>query len=519
VSVSFIRNLLIVYSIIVLTSLSLQAQLGEGVISAYYFSGNANDTVNKLNGSVRGATLTTDRFGNPQSAYQFNGQNNLINLGTTSALKQNEMSISLWFKANSFNINTSNLPYIPLVFTKMLETSESYESYLIAIIRSSRKIGTCNTNISQFQLGLQALDSVQLNTWYHVVFSFGKDSSVLHVNGRLIVKQAKKFDQYYLQSDSVVLGYAGNPDPSPKFSWFNGCMDDVKFYNRRLTTSEIITLYKEPNPKLGTPLINQKKKIDWISVLKEYWYISIGALLLITLVALFFRYRTTQLLKRNKEKNELQKKFMQMEMKALRSQMNPHFIFNAITSIQMYVLNSEKELANKYLVKFSKLIRSVLELSKEELIDLKDELEMIKLYVDIESLRFEEQFNFSINNTSINTKRLIPPLIIQPFVENAIWHGLLLKQGEKYLTINVFYKNDALQIEIEDNGIGRKAAEQYSQRDNKHKSLGMTITANRLKVLEQMYNISAWVEIIDKTSATNEAQGTKVIIHLKSKKI
>src|SRR5690606_25820377 len=120
------------------------------------------------------------------------------------------------------------------------------------------------------------------------------------------------------------------------------------------------------------------------------------------------------------------------EMKALRNQMNPHFIFNAINSIQHYVLTNERELANRYLVKFSKLMRNILELSKEELITLTEELETARLYLEIESLRFNNAFGFTIGcESGIDPSSIkLPPLLVQPFIENAIWHGLLLKEGE-----------------------------------------------------------------------------------------
>jgi LytS/YehU family sensor histidine kinase len=181
------------------------------------------------------------------------------------------------------------------------------------------------------------------------------------------------------------------------------------------------------------------------------------------------------------------------------------------------VLINEKELANKYLIKFSQLMRNILDLSKQELISLKDELETVKLYLDIESLRFNNAFNFSIkiaDSVFVQDIRL-PPLLIQPFVENAIWHGLLLKEGNKELNIHVFNEENYLIIDVDDNGIGREAAQKFSNKELKRRSFGMDITQERLNVMEKILGISISFMVHDKKNTTGVSLGTKVVIKIK----
>jgi len=247
---------------------------------------------------------------------------------------------------------------------------------------------------------------------------------------------------------------------------------------------------------------------------KTWWFISLGAFFLILSILVIFKWRVSLVRKRSKEKSDLQEQLGQMEMQALRSQMNPHFIFNAINSIQHYILSNEPLLANKFLVKFSKLIRNVLEQSKQELIPLKEEIETLRFYIEIESLRFEDSFSYdiTISDTLDQSRLRIPSLILQPYVENAIWHGLLLKKGKKELTIDIHEKNGYLIVEIDDNGIGRQASSAFKRAETKKRSLGMEITRGRLDLLSRSLGVQVDVQVIDKMNDENEAAGTTVII-------
>ena len=166
--------------------------------------------------------------------------------------------------------------------------------------------------------------------------------------------------------------------------------------------------------------------------------------------------------------------------------MNPHFIFNSLNSIKLNIIKDNKENAVYYLNKFSKLIRKILIISREKEVSLQDEIDALELYISIENLRFKNTIDFSLNiDESVNLETIkIPPLILQPFIENAIWHGLSPKEGSKKLKVSVV--NDSLnyvQIIIEDNGIGRKKAKEFkAQKMIKKDSIGLKLTQERLAV-------------------------------------
>ena len=226
--------------------------------------------------------------------------------------------------------------------------------------------------------------------------------------------------------------------------------------------------------------------------------------------------KSRSLEKRLHDGSGLKEELARSEMRALRSQMNPHFIFNAINSIQHYVLTNEKELANKYLVKFSKLMRNVLELSKEEMITLAEELETARLYLEIEALRFNNAFEFNIiSGPEVDaTSCRLPPLLIQPFIENAIWHGLLLKEGRKRLEISVDRQGDGFRIAIDDNGIGREMAGRFQNAELKRRSFGMDITSERLEVLRKSHGLDISYNVIDKVH-NGKPEGTRVVMDIK----
>lgn len=517
---SQIYKKLVITWIFILVHFVYQAQLDKGLVAAFYFSGNVSDSISGINGVVRGASPAADRFGNAFAAYCFDGVNDYISLGTNSDLKQQIMSISLWVKINSYESNNKNYPGMPFINTRVRESVQFYEAYAIGLFLNNYKFNGSNLSSLQNLSVDISKNPARIDKWYHIVYMFDSDTSYLFLDGKFQQKNYKGFVSTYLSSDSTVLGYVGNNMPDTfeyrNYSWLNGCLDDLKFYNRILSPDEILQLYDEVNPKfIGKP--STTEFWGFRAFFKKAWPFILAGVFLVLIVILVIRWKINYVRKKEKEEALLQQRFAQMEMKALRSQMNPHFIFNAINSIQHYVLTNEKELANKYLVKFSQLMRNILDLSKQELISLRDELDTIRLYVDIEALRFNNAFNFKMTiaeNVNVNDIRL-PPLLIQPFVENAIWHGLLLKEGDKELNINIFQKDSEVVIEIDDNGIGRAAAEKFSNKELKRRSFGMDITNDRLSVLEKVFGITISFRVLDKSSSMGNSAGTSVIINIK----
>jgi sensor histidine kinase YesM len=215
---------------------------------------------------------------------------------------------------------------------------------------------------------------------------------------------------------------------------------------------------------------------------------------------------------------EFEQKIAETEITALRSQMNPHFIFNCLNSIKLYSLENDSESASVYLTKFSKLIRLVLDNSRSERLTLEKEIETLRLYIEMEIMRFKEkvQYEMVISHEIDQQYVEIPPLLIQPFVENAIWHGLMHKElgGKVSILVNLIEEN-MLEIQVIDNGVGREKSDEYkSKTATKHKSFGMKVTNERIDLINQIYKTKAKVEIIDLYDANHTGIGTKVIIQI-----
>lgn len=226
----------------------------------------------------------------------------------------------------------------------------------------------------------------------------------------------------------------------------------------------------------------------------------------------------TEKLAAEKSLTETKQKMADVEMQALRAQMNPHFIFNSLNSINRYIVKSDQATASLYLTRFAKLIRLILDNSNSSYITLASELEALQLYIEIESIRFEKKFSYTI----ITDKELhpgaiyVPPLLIQPYVENAIWHGLLNKPSAGHLDIRVSAENEGMmKVIITDNGIGRAMAKNLKQASGTtRKSLGLKLTEERLSLLNQHGTMKSSVEIEDLYDSSGEANGTKVTIRI-----
>lgn len=202
-----------------------------------------------------------------------------------------------------------------------------------------------------------------------------------------------------------------------------------------------------------------------------------------------------------------------LKLESLRSQMNPHFIFNVLNSIKAYLIDNDKEKAIYYLNKFSKLIRKILESSRTESISLEEELDIIQIYMSIENIRFDDKINFTINNnlTQPLSNLKLPGLILQPFIENALWHGLILKEGEKNITIAIIKEQHQVKLTITDNGIGRKKAKENSDKKTfKRESLGLQFAKERIDYFNKKQHTNYHFNFIDLSDDQNIPTGTKV---------
>lgn len=244
-------------------------------------------------------------------------------------------------------------------------------------------------------------------------------------------------------------------------------------------------------------------------------------MILITALAIYMiiRQRTkirAQKMEQRRKISELEVQMVQLKQKTLQLQMNPHVIFNTLNSIQQYIINHDAYKAVAYLTSFSRLMRKILNNSNERYIPLSDELEAVNLYLELESMRLGNRFNYEvIVDTELDINNIeIAPLIIQPFVENAIIHGLMPKKENCLLKIEVSkFAEEKLLCVVEDNGVGRQYSEKMKEKSGgTHKSYGMSITRRRLEMLSKISNEDFSVEIIDLYNDENQPEGTRVNI-------
>lgn len=242
-------------------------------------------------------------------------------------------------------------------------------------------------------------------------------------------------------------------------------------------------------------------------------------LLFIAIVYVVVRQRNKIVNQKREQKRiitELETQMLQLKQKTLQLQMNPHVIFNTLNSIQQYILNNDTEHAVSYLSSFSRLMRRILNNSNERYITLSDEIEAVSLYLQLESMRLGNRFNYEIAiDPDVDAKNIeIAPLIVQPFVENAIIHGLVPKKDNCFLSIRFSkFSNGKILCVIEDNGVGRKQSEKMKQeRGASHKSYGMSITKKRLETLTKISNDDFSVDVVDLYDDNGEALGTRVNI-------
>ena len=248
---------------------------------------------------------------------------------------------------------------------------------------------------------------------------------------------------------------------------------------------------------------------------QTWWFWTIVLLVMATLIYRLFRRRVKDIQRKAAVKQQL----AELEAKAIRAQMNPHFIFNSLNAIQECIVTEEIDAAYDYLSRFSKLLRMVLDNSEKNFISLSSELETIRLYLSLETLRFSHSFTYAIDTGEDLDKEdiFIPSLLLQPFVENAIWHGLINKDGEKKLLLQFAEKNGNLECVILDNGVGRTKATEIKEQKlgaARFESKGTKLAMQRIEILNREQPGSASIETIDLYDENNNACGTKVLIKL-----
>ncbi|MBG6129076.1 tetratricopeptide (TPR) repeat protein [Aquimarina sp. EL_43] len=299
--------------------------------------------------------------------------------------------------------------------------------------------------------------------------------------------------------------------------------DSLFSYDNKVVMEEMQVKYETEKIKKDKELAEQKAIVVIAQKRqnKEYFIITLAGIGFLFLLSLFYFERTkikrkaiflSRELEETQKRLEIEKQYKESELKALKSQMNPHFIFNSLNSIQDLILQQNTDSSYDYIVLFAQLVRNTLNYSSKNFIVIEKELEFLDVYLQLEKLRFEDDFTYTIQ--SINTEGLsVLSLIVQPFIENALLHGLLHKAGKKQLTID-FTFTDHLLCTIIDNGIGRKEAKKIQERQgNHHESFALNAIQQRLEILKDQYGTDVGYQIFDLYN-DQLAMGTRVEIRM-----
>ncbi len=283
------------------------------------------------------------------------------------------------------------------------------------------------------------------------------------------------------------------PKAFEAYKRFTTLNDSISSQDRKVEiTRREIQFESDKNQAISQAEIERQKTIRNASILGG------GGLVLAILMGLVLYKRRRDALSQ-KVAAEFNTKVADTELKALRSQMNPHFIFNSLNSINAFITKNDKGTASDYLVKFAKLMRKTLENSEKKEIPLKDDLDLLENYLEIESKRLDKKFTFEIKlDKAIDPENtLVPPLILQPFMENSIWHGIAPKDGTGHIVVDVQKKGNMIVYAIDDDGVGIKK-KMDTEKVEAHESLGMKLTRSRIEIINKRKNSNGSVRLIDK---------------------
>jgi tetratricopeptide (TPR) repeat protein len=480
-------------------------QLGEFAKSAEYAQ-YALD-INTKNKEKRGAAINHEVIA--KSAYQFGRHD--------EALRHLNASLALIASDSSFNdanlVSQVNLGFAKTYFKQnKYEKAAPYWQKSVAIAKAEKEKLSLHKCYLAYGMALET----QMPDSAHYFFNLALDlaDSLKNFKGR-----ADVFDAL-----SRWMENKGLPDSALYyFKLFKAANDTLAKERMSRGVMAMDGLYKV---KFNEAQINELKSVaafqqQALSNKNRFlWVLGSTALLgIIALVLLnnYFTQRKKQLVfLQQQQEVELKNQSLQLELKALRAQMNPHFIFNCMNTIDAYILRQQPMEASAILQRFSKLMRNVLDNSEQQMIPVTQDAATNQNYVELEKTIYKQKFSFEINvsNELRNNPMFIPPMLVQPYIENAILHGLRhLPNGHGHLAVNYFTENGRLKITIADNGIGRQKNSRINKTDGHKSSLGMQVTEGRIKALGELHHIDLGVTIEDWNPET-ENTGTLVTINL-----
>jgi tetratricopeptide (TPR) repeat protein len=443
---------------------------------------------------------------------------------------ENEALGSIYCRLNKFDSSFHYLfqslnktPNDPIILQSLSETYLARKEYDSSLKISSNLVPIFKNTGNKFHL-MAAL----MNVGKSYVGKHNYKAALPFAAQGLAIAKAGHAQQFLIegyQLMSNIYSQTGRADSA--FSYLNKytILKDSVLTRKFLSRLNYYATLSEDDKKQATlNLLDRDNKIKEVQLKQQSLVNKIltGSILLFTLLGFiiyrnFSLKRNNDMLQNRRKQAELQQQAAELKMQTLRTQMNPHFIFNSLNSINRFILENNKPNSSRYLTKFSRLIRMILQNSQSSFISLKSELESLELYLEMEVMRFDNHFTYKIIvSPDLNTSRLkLPPLIIQPYVENAVWHGLMHKEERGELEIEVVEENRYLLIKIADNGIGREQASRIASKSaTKHKSMGLLITADRIAMIQSDNGNESAVIINDLVHPDGTAAGTEVLIKI-----
>lgn len=302
-----------------------------------------------------------------------------------------------------------------------------------------------------------------------------------------------------------------------QFVAFSELKDTLFNQNSRKELAKLRTEYETDKKEKEITLLNQEKAIQQLEIDRQkslFWLTLILALFILLAVYLIFNRNR---LKQQGIKAELERQKIEIEQRLLRSQMSPHFIFNSLNSINSFIIGNDAQSAQMFLTKFSELIRLILENSRKSMIPLEDEIKTLRLNLELEQIRFDHKFDFEIDiQTGIDIENTyVPPMLVQPFIENALIHGILPKKEKGFIRLSFEIEEVSLHARLVDNGIGREESARIAQsKSGKHHSLGLQLTRERLELLDHKAAHTFRFSITDLKDNALKACGTQIDIFM-----
>jgi LytS/YehU family sensor histidine kinase/Flp pilus assembly protein TadD len=396
------------------------------------------------------------------------------------------------------------------------------------------------SNIGNIHLQTQHYDSAKVYFSKALLLAskfndhYNKSHAYLGLGDLAMLKNSNHADNYYLKvideninettikaNEQLFLFYKQNGQYKKALTFYENytsLKDSLSSENSKLKIEEIETKYEVDKKDTEILLLQKEKELKDIKIKEEQNRSKsqlISILLISGIILLGFTLFIIQLKQKQKNKvAELEKRSLKVETEMLRSQINPHFIFNSLNSIQTFISSNDTLDAERYLAKFASLMRLILENSRQPFITLENEIKTLNLYLELEKLRFGNRFSYEININNIDDEfTMVPPMLAQPYIENSILHGFIGKT-DGLINIEYIQKNNKICCIIDDNGIGRKKANEIKSSSSHKKSLGIRVTQERIALLAEEFNTELLVDIIDKTDAEGSALGTKVFVDM-----